>query len=101
MVLLLDFDVDEIAVLRQFTDQRIDLTQRQLWPAFEITADEAVFIDVQFECRGAGILDGHDAELLSQGEHAQNAANAEFSLMSMNGFTECADVRSGTRRTSQ
>jgi hypothetical protein len=45
IVLLLDFGIDEIAVLDQFADQRIDLPQAELWPSFQITADEAVFVD--------------------------------------------------------
>ena len=48
MVLPLGFDIDEIAVLSQFADQRIDLTERQLWAALQITADEAIFINAQF-----------------------------------------------------
>jgi hypothetical protein len=44
MVLLLDFDIDQIAILDQLTDQRVDLTERELWAAFQIAADEAVFI---------------------------------------------------------
>ena len=64
MVLLLDFDVDEIAVLVQFTDERIDLSERQLWPALQITANEAVFVNAKFERSGASILDGVESELL-------------------------------------
>ena len=64
MVLLLDFDIDEVTVLNEFTDERVDLTKRQLWVALQITANEAVFINAQFECGRAGVLDGSDAELL-------------------------------------
>jgi hypothetical protein len=64
MVLLLDFDIDQIAVLNEFTDERIDLTKRQLRLALQITADEAVFVDTEFQRGGAGILDGRDTELL-------------------------------------
>jgi len=63
MVLLLDFRIDEIAVKRELTDQRINLSERQRWPALQITADEAVLIDAQFKCRGAGILGRRDSEL--------------------------------------
>src|SRR2546422_2230131 len=101
MVLLLDFGVDEVAVLRQFTDQRIDLTERQLRPALEITADEAVFVDAEFQCGGTGILNGSDAELLCKRQHAENATNASFSLMTMDRVAECADVRSGAGGTRQ
>jgi hypothetical protein len=101
MVLLLDFGVDEIAILRQFTDEWIDLTQCQLGPAFEKTADKTVFINAEFECGRAGMLDSSDTELLGQGEYAQNAANAGLSLMPVNGFTECADMRPGTSGASQ
>src|SRR5437867_4964176 len=64
MVLLLDFHVDQIAVLDQFTDQRIDLTQGQLWAALQKAPNEAVFVDAQLECSGAGIFNSVDAELL-------------------------------------
>jgi hypothetical protein len=38
--MLLDFGIDEIAILGQFTDDRIDLAEGQLWPTLPITADE-------------------------------------------------------------
>src|SRR5262249_32214055 len=57
MVLLLDFRVDEVAVLGQFTDQRIHLTQCQLWPAFQKTTNETVPINAKSERGGTGLLD--------------------------------------------
>jgi hypothetical protein len=42
--LLLDFHVDEIAILDQFADQRVDSAQGQLWPALEKAADKAVLV---------------------------------------------------------
>src|SRR5437870_4359814 len=99
MVLLLDFGVDEIAVLDQFTDQRIDLTQAQLWATFKKAADESVFINPEIECCGTSILDRSDTILSCQREHAKNAANADIGLMPINGFTECANVSPGAIRT--
>ena len=63
MVLLLDFRIDEIAVKRELTDQRIDLPEGQRWPALQITANEAILIDAQFKCCGAGILGRRNTEL--------------------------------------
>src|ERR1041385_1136557 len=95
MVLLLDFRVDEIAVLGQFTDQRIDLTQAQLRSAFQKTTDETVLINAQFQGRSASILDSSDAKPFGQGENTQDAANAEFSVMAMERFTERAGLSAG------
>src|SRR5262249_41689833 len=96
MVLLLDFEVDQVAVLGQFTYQRIDLTKRQRQQKHKITADEAVFVDKEFEGGRAGILDRSDAKLLCQGEHSENAPNAGLTLMLMESFAEDADLRAGT-----
>jgi hypothetical protein len=41
--LLLGFEVDQIAVLGQFTNQRIDMAQQELGMALQMTAQEAYF----------------------------------------------------------
>jgi hypothetical protein len=64
MGILLGFKVDEIAILDEFADQRIDLPERQLGLTFQISADESVFVDLQFERCGTGIVGGAHAELL-------------------------------------
>jgi hypothetical protein len=101
MVLLLGFVINEIAVKRELTDKRIDLTERQRWPALQITTDKTVFINTEFECGSASILNGSHAELLGQGKHAEDAANARFSSVAVDGFAEEADLRSSPCRTRQ
>src|SRR5260370_17419648 len=81
---LLGFEVDEIAVVNQFANERVDLPQGKLWGTFEIATNEAVLMDSHFESSRAGILDRGGTELLGQREHAQDAANANFSEVAIN-----------------
>ncbi|HET7207770.1 MAG TPA: hypothetical protein VFI95_14430 [Terriglobales bacterium] len=52
--------VDEIAVLHEFADQGIDLlqTERGLRTAFQIPADETVFLNSHLQRGGAGLVGG-------------------------------------------
>ena len=52
MFLLLDSEVDEIAILGQFADKGVDLTEREWRPPLQIAADETIFLDVEFERDG-------------------------------------------------
>ena len=64
---LLGSVVDEIAVLDQLANERIDLAQRAaVRGTFEVAADEAVFLDAHFERGGAGFIDCGGAVLLGQ-----------------------------------
>src|SRR6202140_2169917 len=94
---LLGSVVDEVAVLHQFADQRIDLLQTEwgLRAAFQIAADEAVFLNSHVQRSGAGFIDRHGAVLLGQGENAQDAAHSDFALLAVDGIAERPDVRSG------
>ena len=49
----------------------------------------------------AGIVDDCGAELLGQGEHAQDAADARLCPWRMDGFAERADVRAGVAGARQ
>jgi hypothetical protein len=100
MVLLLNFDVDEVAILSQFADERIDLAKRELWTTFQVSADKTVFIDAQFESGRARILDRGNAELFGQGKNAEDPADAWLSMLPVEGFTECPDVGAGASGTS-
>src|SRR5665647_2261911 len=73
------FVFDEVAVLGQLADQRIDLVQaqRKLRLALQVAAHEAVLMGAHFERRGAGIVDAGNAVFLGQRQHAQNAAHRE------------------------
>src|SRR5437016_10082963 len=101
MVLLLKFDVNEIAVVRQLTDEGIDLTQGELWAAFQKAADKAVFVDPQLQGCSAGILNGSNAEFLGEGEHSKDAADADFALLAMEGVAERTDLGSRARGSRQ
>jgi hypothetical protein len=58
--------VDEIAILHQFADQRIDLLQTEwgLGTAFQIATNEAVLLDSHLQGGRAGLVDGGRAVLL-------------------------------------
>src|SRR2546423_4570451 len=101
MVLLLKCDVNRVAVVRQLTDERVDLTQCELWAVFKKAADKAVFIDAQLQGCSAGILNGSNAEFLGQGEHAKDAADADFALMVMEGLAKRTDLGSHARGSRQ
>jgi hypothetical protein len=84
-------------------NQGIDLLQTEwcLWAALQIAADEAIFLDAHLQRGGAGFIDCRRAVLLGQGEHAEDAADADFSLLAMDGLAERADVRSGATGAPQ
>src|SRR4051812_19191234 len=88
------FKIDQIAILGQLANEGIDLPQSRVRSAFQISADKTVFVDFQFQCRGTGIVGGGGSKLFCHGEHAQDATDPGLTLMAMDRFTECADVRS-------
>src|ERR1700723_2936938 len=69
---LLGFEVDEIAVVNQFANERVDLPQGKLWATFEIATNEAEFMHSHFQSHRAGLFDRGGAELLGQGEDAED-----------------------------
>src|SRR3974390_3111889 len=92
---LLSSLLDEIPVVHQFANEGIDLPQGELGTTFEIATDKAVLVHSQFEGRRASVLDRGSAELLRQGEDAQDAADARFSELAIDQVAEGADVRAG------
>jgi hypothetical protein len=56
--------------------------------ALEIAADEAVVGDTQLQGRGAGVLDDRGTVLLDEGEDAEDPADPELAVPTVNGFTE-------------
>src|SRR5277367_44406 len=89
--------LDQVAILAEFADEWIDLSQseRSLWTALQITAHEAILGNTQFQRRRAGVLASHAAIPLDQLENALDAAHSEFALASMDGVADSADVGSG------
>src|ERR1700686_1752781 len=98
---LLGFEVDEIAVVNQFTDERVDLPQGKLRGTFEIAANKAEFMHSHLQSNRARIFNCGGAELLGQGEDAGGAANSRFCELVINKVAECADVSTGSSRSPQ
>ena len=94
--MLLGSEVDEIAVVDQLANERIDLPQRELWGTFEIATNEAVLMHSHFESRRASILDRGCTELFCQREHTQDATDPGFTELAINKVAECADVSTGS-----
>jgi hypothetical protein len=88
------FVIDEIAILHEFADERIDLLQAEwgLGATFQIAAHEAIFLDAHLQRSSAGFLER---------ENPEDAAHANFSLLTMDGFAERADVGADAARTPQ
>src|SRR5277367_6134012 len=95
--------LDQVAILAEFADEWIDLSQseRSLWTALQITAHEAILGNTQFQRRRAGVLASHAAIPLDQLENALDAAHSEFALASMDGVADCADIGSRLVSTCQ
>jgi len=68
MVGFLEVDalLDQVAILSQFADEWIDLSQseRSLWTALQIAAHEAILGDAQFQCRRTSTVTSRAAILL-------------------------------------
>jgi hypothetical protein len=103
IILLLGSGVDEIAVLDQLADQRIDLLQSQgcLGTTFWVAADKPVFLHSHFECGSASIVDSCSTELFGQRKNTENPAGPSLALMAMNRIAKRADVGSGARGSPQ
>jgi len=86
--------MDQIAVLHEFADQRIDLVQakRELRLPLEIATDKVVLVHTHVEGCGTGIINHCRPELLSQRQHAEDAAHTDLSLAPVDGLAEGADV---------
>jgi len=95
--------MDQIAVLHQFTDQRIDLVQAEgeLRLALEIATDKVVLVHAHFQRRRASIIDHCGTELLSQRKHTQDAAYPYLSLAPVDRLAKGADVCAGVAGARQ
>ena len=94
--------LDQVAILGQFADERIDLSQTEwrLRAALQIAAHEAILGNAEILRRCAGIFASRAAILLGQLQNALDATHSEFALASMDGIADCADVGSGLVRTA-
>ena len=93
--MLLGFEVDKSAIFSKFTDQRIDMAQRELGVALQIAAHEAVVLDPEVEGRSAGIVNGGHAVFFGQRHDTENAADAELGFVAKNRLAELTDVGAG------
>src|SRR5260370_42660096 len=73
---------NQVAVLREFTNQGIDLAQAewQLRAMFQIAAHEAGGGRAYFECGSAGVLGRGHPIFLGYAEQTQNAADGQRPL---------------------
>src|SRR5271170_3254880 len=96
VILLASSVIDEIAVQSELADQRIHLTQtqRQLWIVLQVAAYEVVLAGARFQSHGAGIIGGSHAVLFGEREYAQDAAHRNLPMLSVQGLTQRADLRS-------
>ena len=95
--------LDQVAILGQFADEWIDLTQteRSLRAAFQIAAYEAILGNAPLQCRRTGIVASRAAILFRQLDNALDATHSELTMAGMDGVADRADVCSGLLRTDQ
>src|SRR3989442_1480292 len=87
--------LEEVAVEGELADERIDLAERERRGrmALEVAADELVGGAAKVEGDGAGGVDGRDAVLAGEREHALDAADGAQRVVGMEGGGELPDVR--------
>src|SRR2546426_8617292 len=97
-LLRLGFPGDDVAVVGELADERVDLAQgeRRRRVALEIAPDEAVVGDAELQGGRAAVLDDDGAVLLGEGEDAEDPAHARFPVAAMDRFAERADGRAGS-----
>src|SRR6188768_3070830 len=79
---LLGDAIDQIAVLGQLSDQRVDLAQAD-WrrgSAFQVAAHEAVGRHAELQRRSAGVVDAERAVLAPEREHSLNSPHSSLLL---------------------
>ena len=100
--LLLGSEVDEIAVVDQFANERIDLPQSKLWGTFEIATNEAVFMHSHFESSRSRHLRPRRYRTSWPSESTPRMRRiASFSELGINKVAECTDVGSGASGSPQ
>src|SRR5260370_36851826 len=86
---------NQVAVLREFTNQGIDLAQAewQLRAMFQIAADEAEVGRAYFECGSAGVLGRGHPIFLGYAEQTQNAADGQRPIALIQHVAELTEVK--------
>ena len=95
--------IDEIAVERELTNERVDLLQREgrRRAAFEIAAEEAVARDLELERRFRGVIRSDGAVFLCQGEHAEDAPHPGGALVLVDVGADGVEMRPGVAGARQ
>ena len=95
--------MDQIAVLHEFPDQRIDLVQAEgkLGLTLEVAPHKVVLMHAHFQSCRAGIVDHCRTELLSQGKHAEDAAHPDLALAPVDSLAKGADICAGVASARQ
>src|SRR6266700_2150104 len=94
-IFLLTDAIDQIAVLGELSDQRVDLAQadRRAGAPFQVAAHEAVGRQAQLQRRATRIVDAERAVLAPEREHALDAPLAHFRLALVDQRAQPADIR--------
>src|SRR5439155_15499523 len=100
---LLGSAINEIAVVGELADQRVDLLERerQRRLVLDVAVDEAVVRKVERERRRARVVDAGDPVALAQREHAEDAAHTDLPVLAMDRLAHGSDALSRASRPGQ
>ena len=86
--------MDQITVVHQFADQRIDLAQTEggLRTTLKVATHETIFVHAHLQGGRTSFIDGSGAVLFGERENAQDAAHAHFALLAIDKVAECTDM---------
>src|SRR5258707_10415854 len=86
--------MDQITVVHQFADQRIDLAQTEggLRTTLQVAAHETIFVHAHLESCRASFIDSGSAIFFGERENAQDAPHAHFALLAIDKVAKCTDL---------
>src|SRR6266849_8204072 len=86
--------MDQITVVHQFADQRIDLAQTEggLADNAQVAAHETIFVHAHLESCRASFIDGGSAIFFGERENAQDAPHAHFASLAIDKVAKCTDM---------
>lgn len=95
--------VDEVAVLRELPDERIDLPERERDGrlSLEVAPHEAVARHRELEGRAGRLVDDGGPALLREREHAEDAADRHGAIVLVDVRAECTDRGAGVMRRGE
>src|SRR5262249_22951598 len=91
---LLGLARDDVAVMGELPDQRIDLAERERGGrlALQVATDEPVLRDAELQRGGTRVLDGDGPVFLDEGQDAEDPADPEFAIAAVNAVAERANL---------